>query len=637
MKIIKRDGRIVEYDADKIKTAIGKANNEVDADNKVTDKQIDEIIKYIEGLKKKRMLVEDIQDIIEERLMRLGKYILAKEYIIYRYTRALVRKSNTTDESILSLIKNPNASAVSQKNPRRAYAQRDLIAGEISKDLTKRMLLPEKIAKAHEEGILYFHDMEYFLQPIFNASLINLEDMLTCGTVINGKFIDSPKGFQAACNITVQILSSVGSGQYGEQSIDIKCLGKYLRKSYDKIKERMEKKYQGKISKEQIEELVKDRVNEELITGVQTLQYQTNTLMTTNGQSPFVTFYLNLEEANPYVEENAKIMEEILKHTLLGIKNETGEYITCKYPKLIYVLNEQNSLNGGKYDYLTQLALKTSIKRLNPSYLSAKKMKEKFKEQVFSPIGSRYIQNLWKDKEGKYRFEGRFNQGVVSLNLPQIAIISNKDNKSFWNLLDERLDLCFEALMCRHYALLGTPSDISPIHWQYGAIARLTPGEKIDRYLKDKYSSLALGYVGVYECVKYMDLTNEDSKAMVLDIINRLKETCKKWELETGIAFVLCDIAKEEACYKLVAIDKERFGNIKDITDKECYMNSYHIDYKGKISEFEKLNIEASLQEEAKVFGVTPVSIACEEKVEEIIKYAYDNILYLEFDKRQNN
>ncbi|MBQ9120085.1 MAG: anaerobic ribonucleoside-triphosphate reductase, partial [Lachnospiraceae bacterium] len=480
MRVIKRDGRIVDYDRTKILVAIRKANDEVKLKERISEGKIEGIIQEIEGMKKEMMQVEEIQDIIEEKLMEDGKYTLAKTYILYRYTRELVRKANTTDESILSLIKHNNKDVMeenSNKNAIIASTQRDLIAGEVSKDLTKRILLPEKISKAHEEGILHFHDADYFLQSIFNCCLINIKDMFENGTVMNGKLIESPKSFQVACTVMTQIISAVASSQYGGQSVDVRHLGKYLRITKEKYQKRYEEEFGGKLPAEIVAELVADRVEDELKSGVQTIQYQINTLMTTNGQSPFVTLFLNLDKDDEYIEENAQIIEEILRQRLEGIKNEKGVYITPAFPKLIYVLDEHNCLKGGKYDYITKLAVRCSAKRLYPDYISAKKMRENYEGNVFSCMGCRSFLTAWKDENGNYKFEGRFNQGVVSLNLPQIGIIAQGNEELFWQLLEERLSLCFEALMCRHRALEGTISDVSPIHWQYGAIARLQKGE----------------------------------------------------------------------------------------------------------------------------------------------------------------
>ncbi|MFW5633136.1 MAG: anaerobic ribonucleoside-triphosphate reductase, partial [Acetivibrio ethanolgignens] len=536
MKVIKRDGRIVEYDRNKIIAAIRKANAEVEDYEKVTEEKIEGIVAGIEGLKRENMLVEDIQDIIEQKLMAEGKFVLAKTYIIYRYNRDLVRKANTTDESIMSLIRNDNKLVMeenSNKNAVIASTQRDLIAGEVSKDLTRRMLLPEKVSKAHDEGVLHFHDADYFLQPIFNCCLINVGDMLENGTVMNAKLIESPKSFQVACTVVTQIIAAVASSQYGGQSVDVRHLGKYLRKSRDKYKKHYVEKYGDKVSEELMDQFVQDRLRDELKSGVQTIQYQINTLMTTNGQSPFVTLFLNLDKDDEYIEENAMIVEEILRQRLEGIKNEKGVYVTPAFPKLIYVLDEHNCLKGGKYDYITKLAVKCSAKRLYPDYISAKKMRENYEGNVFSCMGCRSFLSPWKDENGNYKFEGRFNQGVVSLNLPQIGIIADGDEEKFWQLLEERLSLCFEALMCRHHALEGTSSDVSPIHWQYGAIARLEKGEKIDKLLHDGYSTISLGYIGLYEVTKLMtgeSHTRSKGKEFALRLMNRLRQATDTWK-----------------------------------------------------------------------------------------------------------
>ena len=584
MKVIKRDGRAVDYDREKIRIAIDKANQEVRPRERATKEEVKEIINYIEELGKKRILVEDIQDIIEEKLMEVQKYELAKKYIVYRYTRALVRKQNTTDESILGLIRNENkelAEENSNKNTMLASTQRDYIAGEVSRDLTKRMLLPEKISKAHEEGILHFHDADYFIQPIFNCCLIDIGNMLDNGTVMNGKMIESPKSFQVACTVTTQIIAAVASNQYGGQSVDMIHLGKYLRKSYNKFKREIEEKYGDKLKSDIIEDLVQTRLKAELKAGVQTIQYQINTLMTTNGQSPFVTLFLHLEKDDPYIKENAMIIEEILRQRYQGIKNEAGVYVTPAFPKLVYVLDEFNSLKGGEYDYLTKLAVKCSAKRMYPDYISAKKMRENYEGNVFSPMGCRSFLSPWKDENGNYKFEGRFNQGVVSINLPQIGIIADGDEEKFWKLLDERLELCKEALMCRHYALLGTHSDISPIHWQYGALARLKKGETIDKLLYGGYSTISLGYIGIYELTKLMkgvSQTEPEGHDFALKVMKHLNEATQRWKKETNIGFALYGTPAESLCYRFARIDKERFGTIKDVTDKGYYTNSYHVD-----------------------------------------------------------
>ncbi len=646
MKVIKRDGRAVDYDRAKIQVAIEKANTEVKPRERASKEDIKKIIEYIEELNKKRMLVEDIQDIIEEKLMEIEKYELAKKYIVYRYTRALVRKQNTTDETILGIIRNDNkelAEENSNKNTLLASTQRDYIAGEVSRDLTKRLLLPEKIAKADAEGILHFHDADYFVQPIFNCCLINIEDMLDNGTVMNGKMIESPKSFQVACTVTTQIIAAVASNQYGGQSVDLIHLGKYLRKSYDKFKKEIETKYKGKVSDDIIEDLVDTRLKAELKAGVQTIQYQINTLMTTNGQSPFVTLFLHLEEGDPYIKENAMIIEEVLRQRYEGIKNEAGVYVTPAFPKLVYVLDEFNSLKGGKYDYLTKLAVKCSAKRMYPDYISAKKMRENYEGNVFSPMGCRSFLSPWKDENGKYKFEGRFNQGVVSINLPQIAIIADGDEEKFWKLLDERLELCKEALMCRHYALLGTHSDISPVHWQYGAIARLKKGEKIDKLLYGGYSTMSLGYIGIYEMTKLMtgvSHTEQKGHDFAIKVMKHLREMTDKWKAETNIGFALYGTPAESLCYKFARLDKEKFGTIKDVTDKGYYTNSYHVDVREKIDAFEKLSFESEFQKISSGGAISYIEIPNMqnniEALETAVKFIYDNIQYAEFNTKSD-
>lgn len=646
MKVIKRNGQVVDFDREKIKIAIEKANQEVRPKERATKDEIKEIINYIEELGKKRILVEDIQDIIEEKLMEIQRYELSKKYIVYRYTRALVRKQNTTDESILGLLRNENkelAEENSNKNTMLASTQRDYIAGEVSRDLTKRMLLPEKISKAHEDGILHFHDADYFIQPIFNCCLVNIGDMLDNGTVMYGKMIESPKSFQVACTVTTQIIATVASNQYGGQSIDMIHLGKYLRVSYDKYKKELEEKHGNQLSKEMIEELVQERVKTELKAGIQTMQYQINTLMTTNGQAPFVTLFLHLEKDDPYIKENAMIIEEILNQRYEGVKNEVGVYVTPAFPKLVYVLDEFNNLKGGEYDYLTKLAVKCSAKRMYPDYISAKKMRENYEGNVFSPMGCRSFLSPWKDENGNYKFEGRFNQGVVSINLPQIGIIADGDEEKFWKLLDERLELCKEALMCRHYALLGTSSDISPIHWQYGALARLKKGEKIDKLLYGGYSTMSLGYIGIYELtklVKGVSHTTEEGREFALKVMNYLKDTTLRWKKETNIGFALYGTPAESLCYRFARIDKEKFGTIKDITDKGYYTNSYHVDVREEIDAFAKLKFESEFQKISTGGSISYIEIPNMNKnieaLETVVKFIYDNIQYAEFNTKSD-
>lgn len=646
MKVIKRDGRRTEYDRNKIVVAIQKANDEVEAHEKVSEEKIYNIIASIENRGFEEMQVEDIQDIIEQKLMAEKKYVLAKTYIIYRYTREMVRKANTTDDSIMSLIQNSNKDVMeenSNKNANIASTQRDLIAGEVSKDLTKRVLLPEKIAKAHEDGVIHFHDADYFIQPIFNCCLINIGDMLENGTVMNGKMIESPKSFQVACTVVTQIISAVASSQYGGQSVDVRHLGKYLRKSRDKYRLHYMEKYGEKVDAELLNQFVNDRVMDELKSGVQTIQYQINTLMTTNGQSPFVTLFLNLDKDDEYIEENALIIEEILRQRLEGIKNEKGVYVTPAFPKLIYVLDEHNCLNGGKYDYITKLAVKCSAKRMYPDYISAKKMRENYEGNVFSCMGCRSFLSAWKDENGEYKWEGRFNQGVVSLNLPQIGIIADGDEEMFWQLLEERLAICFEALMCRHRALEGTLSDVSPIHWQYGAIARLKPHESIDKLLHGGYSSISLGYIGLYEVTKLMtgeSHTTPKGLEFALKIMNRLRNATDTWKKNTGIGFALYGTPAESLCYRFARIDKEKYGEIKDITDKGYYTNSYHVDVREKIDAFSKFKFESQFQNISSGGAISYVEIPNLRHnltaLEEVVKFIYENIQYAEFNTKSD-
>ena len=646
MKVIKRDGRAVDYDRQKIAIAIGKANDKIPAKGRASKEEIKGIIEYIESLGKKRMLVEDIQDIIEQKLMEMNKYDLAKEYIVYRYRRALVRKQNTTDESILGLIRNNNKELKeenSNKNTSLASTQRDYIAGEVSRDLTKRLLLPEKITKANEEGVLHFHDADYFIQPIFNCCLIDIANMLDNGTVMNGKMIESPKSFQVACIVTSQIIATVASNQYGGQSVDMIHLGKYARKSYNKFKKNLEEKYKGKVEDDIIEEMAQDMLKTEIKAGVQTIQYQINTLMTTNGQAPFVTLFLHLDENDEYIKENAMIIEEVLKQRYQGIKNEKGVYVTPAFPKLIYVLDECNNLSGGKYDYLTKLAVKCSAKRMYPDYISAKKMRENYEGYVFSPMGCRSFLSPWKDENGNYKFEGRFNQGVVSINLPQVALVADGDENKFWEELEQRLELCKDALMCRHYALLGIVSDVSPIHWQHGAIARLEKGEKIDHLLKDGYSTLSLGYIGVYETTKLMrgvSHTNKDGYDFAVKLMKKLRDTAKRWKEETGLGFALYGTPAESLCYKFAKIDREKFGTIKDITDKGYYTNSYHVDVREEIDAFEKLRFESEFQILSTGGAISYIELPNmnnnPEALETVVKFIYNNIQYAEFNTKSD-
>ncbi len=505
------------------------------------------------------------------------------------------------------------------------------------------MLLPEKIVRAHEEGVLHFHDMDYFVQPIFNCCLINIGDMLEHGTVMNGKLIESPKSFQVACTVVTQVIAAVASSQYGGQSVDIRHLGKYLRISADKYRQKYKDTFGETLNADVIEKMVQERVLDELRSGVQTIQYQINTLMTTNGQSPFVTLFLNLDKDDEYIEENAKIVEEVLRQRLEGIKNEKGVYVTPAFPKLIYVLDEHNCLKGGKYDYITKLAVQCSAKRLYPDYISAKKMRENYEGNVFSCMGCRSFLSAWQDENGVYKWEGRFNQGVVSLNLPQIGIVAEGNEEYFWQLLEERLSLCFEALMARHHALEGVTSDVSPIHWQYGAIARLKQGEKIDKLLHDGYSTISLGYIGLYEVTKLMTSeshTTEKGSEFALKVMKRLRRATDTWKEETGIGFGLYGTPAESLCYRFAEIDKRRFGSIPDVTDKGYYTNSYHVDVREKIDAFRKFQFESQFQTISSGGAISYVEIPNLQHnlpaLEELVKFIYDNIQYAEFNTKSD-
>ena len=651
MKVIKRDGKKVEFDPNKIVVAISKANREVIGNEKASIQNINYIVEAIEKLELNEIGIEKIQDQIERKLMELGKYELAKRYMLYREKRSIIRQTNTTDESILSLIRNTNKEVSKENSNKNAIllsTQRDLIAGEVSKDIVDRLLLPERIVKAHKEGVLHFHDKDYFIQPMFNCCLVNIKDMLENETVMNGKKIETPKSFQVACTVMTQIIAAVASNQYGGQSVNIAHLGKYLRKTYDKYYKKYYNHFieEGK-SKEEAETLAKDfaemRKQEDLVAGIQTVQYQINTLMTTNGQSPFVTLFMHIVEGDEYEKEVAQIIEEILKQRLQGIKNSEGHYITPAFPKLIYVLDECNNLSGGKYDYITKLAVKCSAKRLYPDYISAKKMREIYEGNVFSPMGCRSFLSPYKDENGEYKFEGRFNQGVVSINLPQIAIMASGNKEKFYKLLDDRLELCFDACMCRHNALKGVTSDYSPIHWQYGAIARLKKGEKIDKYLYGNYSTMSLGYIGLYEVSKLMtgkSHTEKEGKEFVEELMKYLRKVVDGWKKDTNIGFALYGTPAESLCYRFAKIDEEKFGSIKDITDKGYYTNSYHVDVRENINAFDKLKFESSFQPISSGGCISYVEIPNMEKnyeaLEEIVKFIYDNIQYAEFNTKSD-
>jgi len=646
MKVQKRDGRIAAYDAGKIRAAIEKANESVEKENRIEPEQVDETIHFVEEHAGKVIPVETIQDMIEQRLVEKNKYVLAKKYMIYRFQRALLRKSNTTDESILKLIRNENkelAEENSNKNTTLASTQRDYIAGEVSRDVTRRLLLPEKISMAHENGVLHFHDADYFIQPIFNCCLIDIGNMLDNGTVMNGKMIESPKSFQVACIVMTQIISAVASNQYGGQSVAVRHLGKYLRRSREKFEQELLLEFGAAMSPADRSKVTAVRLRDELSSGVQTIQYQINTLMTTNGQAPFVTLFLQIDPEDEYVEENVMIIEEILHQRLNGTKNEQGIHVTPAFPKLVYVLDECNCLKGGQYDYVTRLAVKCSAKRMYPDYISAKKMKENYEGNVFSCMGCRSFLSPWKDEAGNYKWEGRFNQGVVSINLPQIGILAHKSEEKFWQMLDERLELCREALMYRHKALLGTLSDVSPIHWQYGAIARLKKGEVIDPFLKNGYSTLSLGYIGIYELTWLMrgvSHTTEEGMKFALQVMEYMKKTVDGWRRESGLGFSMYGTPAESLCYRFARIDRQKYGEIQNVTNKGYYTNSYHVDVREPIDAFHKFSLESQFQNistgGAISYAEVPNMRHNLEALEAVVSFIYDNIQYAEFNTKSD-
>lgn len=625
MKVIKRDGSIVDYDSTKIVSAIEKANKEVLPEDRIIKKDIRKIITYIEKLNKKRILVEDIQDIIEIKLMEFGKYDLAKKYIVYRYNRALVRKQNTTDESILSLIKNKTIDTQflnPNKNVKLVSTQRDLIAGEVSKDLTKRILLPENIVEAIQKGVFYFHDMDYFLQPIFNSSLIDIENILENGTVMNEKKIESPKSFQVACNIMTQIIASVASSQYGGQSICMKPFGKYLRKSKDKFILELK---DVPLNETEKNKMIQERLKKEVNGGIQTIEYQVNTLMTANGLSPSLTLFLELDLNDPYLEENALIIEEIFKRRSSGMENEHGQLITPLFPRLVYVLSDCNTYQGGKYDYLTDLAYECALKRGYPYFLSSLKMKEFYNNQVFSPMGESHFLIPYKENN-KDKLVGRFNQGVVTLNLPQIALLADKNDEKFFELLKERLEISIDALMRRHYSLLGTSAFVSPLHYQYGAIARLESSSKIDSLLKNGYSTLSLGYTGLKEMVYLMrnaSIYDSSGKSFALKVLKFIQKKLDYYTVDTGVGFVLYATPSKEVGKHLCLIDQENFD---DIT-LDSYTPMFGID--DQVPYEERLKIESEYQRFTKGGSISFVQGKEIEDKKKFIQFIYETNLYV--------
>lgn len=645
--ILKRNGDKMPFAPDKIREAVRKAFEAVGVPYTAT------ALDYITELVVKQLgnadivAVEDVQDVVETVLMMASYYNVARAYVKYRYNRQLARRQNTTDESILALLGGRNkelAEENSNKNTVIAATQRDYIAGEASRDLTRRILLPKHLSAAHDEGVFHFHDADYFIQDIFNCCLVNIGDMLENNTVMNNKLIESPHSFRVACTVMTQIIACIASNQYGGQSLDLRHLGKYLRLFKEKAERRICKNTKGvpeEYARPIIEAQVRDEVQEELAAGVQTIQYQINTLMTTNGQSPFVTLFLYLRPDDPYIDENAMIIEEILRQRIQGIKNEHGVYVTPAFPKLVYVLDEHNCLKGGKYDYLTELAVECSAKRMYPDYISAKKMRENYEGNVFSPMGCRSFLAPWKDENGNYKFEGRFNQGVVSLNLPQIGIIAAGDEEKFWELMDERLQLCYEALMRRHEALRHVTSDVSPLHWQYGAIARLPKGASIEPYLYGGYSSISLGYIGLYECtmaMKGVSHTTEIGQEFAMRVMKRLRKACDDWKAQTNIGFALYGTPAESLCYRFARIDKAKFGSIPNITDKGYYTNSYHVDVREHIDAFSKFTFENQFQPISSggciSYAEIPNMLHNLEALKSVVRFIYDNIQYAEFNTK---
>jgi len=662
MKIVKRDGHIVEYIPTKISTAIKKANMEVPEEDRVSDTQIKNIIKYIEGKNKKRMLVEDIQDIIEERLMALGKYALAKQYITYRYTRELVRKSNTTDLSIKELINGENEywnTENSNKNATVVTTQRDYIAGITSTDITRRFLLPEDILKAHDEGIIHFHDADYFAQnALFNCDLINLDDMLQNGTNINGVMIEKPHRFLTAMTIATQIITAVSSSQYGGCTITLTHLAPFVRSS----KEAYIKKYTKRgFKKEDVEKYAMEDLKKEITDGVQTFQYQINSMTTTNGQAPFLSVCMYLGETDEYKDELAMIIEEFLNQRIQGMKNEKGVYITPAFPKLLYVLEEDNIREDGKYYYLTKLAAKCTAKRMVPDYISEKIMREmKVNEEggrdcypcmgcrsFLTPDRTMHLGNIAKAKNyvpGKGKYYGRFNQGVVTINLPDVALSSGKDMDEFWRIFDERLELCHRALQIRHKRLSRVTSDVAPIIWQHGAIARLDKGESIHELLHHGYSTLSLGYAGLYECVKYMTghshTDNGVGKEFGLKVMQHLNDACEKWKEAEDIDYSVYGTPIESTTYKFAKCLQKRFGKIKGITDRSYITNSYHVPVFEEIDAFTKLKLESEFQKLSPGGAIsyieTPNLQNNLDTVMEVIKFIYNNIMYAELNTKSD-
>ena len=659
MKIIKRNGTEAVFDSSKISMAIRKANNEAVESERLTEEQIEKITLEIEKecLNLGRAAgVEEIQDMVEDRIMAERAFSVARKYITYRYQRALIRKANSTDDKIMSLIECSNEEVKqenSNKNPTVNSVQRDYMAGEVSKDITKRILLPKDIVDAHEQGIIHFHDADYFAQHMHNCDLVNLEDMLQNGTVISGTLIEKPHTFSTACNIATQIIAQVASSQYGGQSISLTHLAPFVQISREKIRKEVieEIKTIGtEVSEETLSQIVEKRLHDEICKGVQTIQYQVVTLMTTNGQAPFVTVFMYLNEAKDEQEKHdlALIIEEVLKQRYQGVKNEDGVWITPAFPKLIYVLEEDNIKEGTPYFYLTELAAKCTAKRMVPDYISEKKMLELKVDKngeghCYTCMGCRSFLTPYVDAEGKPKYYGRFNQGVVTINLVDVALSSGGDVDKFWDIFDERLDLCYRALMCRHNRLKGTVSDVAPILWQNGALARLKKGETIDKLLYGGYSTISLGYAGLYECVKYMtglSHTDPEAEPFALEVMQHMNDACKKWKAKENIDFSLYGTPLESTTYKFAQCLQKRFGIIKGVTDKNYITNSYHVHVTEPIDAFTKLAFEAKFQALSPGGAISYIEVPNMQNnidaVISVMQFIYDNIIYAELNTKSD-
>lgn len=654
MYVIKRDGSQVHFDAYKICEAINKANNAYEGSDKLSPKMIDEIVEKINykcAKLDRAVSVEEIQDMVEDCIMSLGRYRLAKEYITYRYKHALMRKSNDLDRKILNLIDCKNEEVLqenSNKNPTINSTQRDYIAGEYSKDISNRLLLPEDIQKAHNEGLIHFHDMDYFIQKMHNCCLINLEDMLQNGTVISETKIDTPHSFTTACNIATQIIAQVASSQYGGATISLAHLAPFVdvsrKKIINNIKEELEISG-ATLTEEQIKEIAEERLKREIKSGIQTIQYQIVTLMTTNGQAPFITESMYLNEAKNEQEKHdlAMIIEETLRQRYKGTKNKQGVYVTPTFPKLIYVLQDDNIHEGDEYYYLTIMAAQCTAKRMVPDYISEKKMKELKEGTVVIPMGCRSMLSPWKDENGDYKYWGRFNMGVVTLNIPYVALSSKGDKEVFWKKFDEALELVHKALLVRYNRLKGTTSDYAPILWQHGALSRLKPGETIDKLLVGGYATISLGYAGLYEAVRYMtgkSHTDPEATPFALDIMKRMNEKCKEWKEKENLGYAIYGTPLESTTYKFAKANQRRFGVIEGVTDKPYVTNSYHVHVTEPISIFDKFNFESQFQElstgGAISYGESPSMLNNIEAIMKVLSYIYDHILYAEINSKSD-